>query len=271
MKDRLVLWEGPSQIDGGPIVVVAARRVTGEQNSKLGDVVQTWIMRADRAPAEARQRGQDVSICGDCPLKGNPDEPQTRACYVHLGQLGNLWRRYRSGIPYLASDQQLEAMMAGRVVRLGSYGDPVAVPIEVWQAIRSIAKATIGYTHLWRRPEAEPYRSFLMASVDSESEGVTARWAGWRTFRTRPRTSEWVPPIEPPAKGEIVCPASQEGGYRSTCEKCQLCDGTRGPWDIRRNIVIMAHGSHKAYRRLRVLREDLPHDDPHRDPRALRP
>lgn len=60
---------------------------------------------------------------------------------------------------------------------------------------------------------------------------------GWRTFRTRLQT-------EPARPDEIVCPASDEAGHRTTCEACNLCTG--GARGAARSIVIQAHGQRTA-------------------------
>ena len=45
-----IIYEGPSLIDGGPIVVVA---IVSKRNRKTGDMLQTYIQRADVPPVEA--------------------------------------------------------------------------------------------------------------------------------------------------------------------------------------------------------------------------
>ena len=62
------LWRGPSRIDGAPIVVLMSG-LQKSDNGKTGNMVQTYILRADMEPTEALARGLDVSICGDCPHK----------------------------------------------------------------------------------------------------------------------------------------------------------------------------------------------------------
>lgn len=55
----IVLYEGPSAIDGQPIVVVATLKTS---NPKTGDMVQTWILRADLSPTVAINEGADRSV-----------------------------------------------------------------------------------------------------------------------------------------------------------------------------------------------------------------
>jgi hypothetical protein len=62
-----IIYRGPSLYDGAPIVVVATFT---KSNSKTGGVVQTYILRDDVDPRDASKGGQDVSICGSCPHRG---------------------------------------------------------------------------------------------------------------------------------------------------------------------------------------------------------
>lgn len=250
---RLVVWEGPSELDGAPIVVIATWPQTlAQANEKTGRIVQTWIVRRDIRPAEAWRTGEDVSICGDCALRGDPSKLNTRSCYVHLGQVGNLWDAYIQGpVDYAYSDAHIAQFVKDRVVRLGAYGDPAAVPANVWRTLIGPARAHIGYTHQWRHRVARPLRNLVMASVDSPEEREEAMELGWRTFRTRLRS--FGRPRESVGLGEIVCPA-EEGNRRTTCLKCRLCDGVHS-WvkggDFRRDITIEAHGHPVAYKRMR--------------------
>jgi hypothetical protein len=61
--------------------------------------------------------------------------------------------------------------------------------------------------------------------------------------------------------GEIACPASDEAGKRTTCEKCKLCNGadTRNSkgyqlYDNRKSISIIVHGAVASVHALRVIR-----------------
>ena len=152
-----VLYDGPSELDGSRIVVVLT---TSSDNRKTGNMAQTWILRADRDPVSAIQTGADVSICGQCPHRGL--NGAVRTCYVNVGQAPlAVYRAWQHGsysgfapLPHLHG------------VRLGSYGDPAAVPVSVWQ---QLLKATqplkkTGYTHQWHRPEFAALRSLCMAS-----------------------------------------------------------------------------------------------------------
>ena len=59
-----VMYQGPSVLDGQPIVVVATMSTS---NIKTGQMIQTWILRDNINPVEASKAGDDSSICGNCP------------------------------------------------------------------------------------------------------------------------------------------------------------------------------------------------------------
>lgn len=253
-----ILWEGPSELDGQPVVVIATGiKPRGKYASvKTGDVIQTWIIRGDLGPHDAAVAGADVSVCGDCKLRRDT-QTGSRGCYVNLGPRGPLemiFSAYRAGSYARLADVEWSEYFTSRKVRLGSYGDPAAVPIVVWWSIVAHVRAWFGYTHAWRLCHPG-FRELVMASCDTPEEQKTARLFGWRTFRTRLANERLL-------EHEIACPASEEMGKRSTCEKCGLCDGRRGEHDRRRDIAIFAHGwspSVRGYiaarRRLAVLQD----------------
>jgi len=222
-----VFYRGPSLIDGAPIVGVA---VYSDRNSKTGRVLQTYIIRADMNPLDASKTGADVSICGTCPLRGTPTEDPARKqatgrrCYVNLGQ-GPL-AVYRALERGRYPDVDPAAIGAGRMVRVGSYGDPAAIPGEVWDAMLSQATTWTAYTH------QKPWRpDIAMQSADTLDE-AQAHWrAGRRTFRVLTGLADLDP------VNEALCPASKEAGRRVQCAACKLCKGSaRG-----KSIAIVEH------------------------------
>lgn len=218
--DSGIIYRGPSLYDGAPIVVVA---VWSKRNRKTGGMIQTYILREDIDPRDASKTGADVSICGTCPHRGEAtDDPvrkiaKGRTCYVILGQ-GPLavWKSYHRGIyPDAQRAQDRAAIGAGRVVRIGTYGDPAAVPDHVWQDLLQDAQSWTAYTHSsgWRPDLA-------MQSADTFAEALAAWNKGHRTFRV----VDSVDDIDPAR--EVLCPASKEAGQRTTCAACKLCGGT---------------------------------------------
>lgn len=226
-----ILYRGPSQLTGEPIALVA---LASSLNEKTGDVVQTYILLdTDERPTHALRSGHDDAICGDC--KHRP--VHAGSCYVVVRQgATKVWQQLRGGWypdarPYL---NELGYVVGGRIVRMGTYGDPAAVPIEVWRTVLSQAKGWIGYTHQWHMEVAQPLRMYCMASVDTATEKAAANARGWRTFRVRLDTDSLL-------EREAICPASDEGGHKLQCTGCGVCDGALS--GRRGNVAIIVHGA----------------------------
>lgn len=204
MKPKgLILWEGPSRLDGAPLVAIATLRTA---NKKTGPMVQVWFLRSDIDPVSAVRDGLDRSICGACPLRGS-DGFKARACYVNVGQAPlKIWKTFkRGGYPK-------GRIPPGSLVRLGAYGDPGAVPIRVIRSILRDSAAHTGYTHLWRtRPGL---RGLVQASVETLGEALEAWNMGWSTFRLTDG-----PPLG--LVGEKACPSARG----ISCARCKACSG----------------------------------------------
>lgn len=235
-----ILYRGPSMLDGAPILAIGTYRETAT-NRKTGAMVQTWIIRADVDPIQAIASGADVSVCGQCPARG-PTASETigapgiyreRSCCPNVGQAPlAVFRAAVRGSYRLLGHDDTARIGEGRMVRLGSYGDPAAVPFEVWRALLSRSIGHTGYSHQWRNPIAAPLRQWCMASVDTVEEMREARAAGWRTFRARVAG-------DPIAESEHACPAAIESGARLQCVDCRACGGA----DVRRGSpTIIVHG-----------------------------
>lgn len=234
-----VAWRGQSRFTGDQIVIVITQ---GSTNSKTGDMDQSWIILQDVHPFYATRTGADAGICSTC--RHRSDGAGHRSCYVTVqhGPAG-IWRALQEGrYPDLGLAAQRERLR-GRNLRFGAYGDPTAAPFWIWCELASMVHGWTGYTHFWSDCSPE-FKRLLMASVDTEQEAAAAQALGWRTFRVR--QSQLLP-------GEIVCPASEEAGHRTTCERCRLCGGTavqsdgtrgRGP-----NIAIYPHGPKTTFYR----------------------
>lgn len=225
-----VFYDGPSQIDGSPILGIAILR---SANVKTGDMVQTFIVRADMPPLDAIASGADEAICGDCPHRGT-------SCYVDVAKsVSAVFYAWLRGVYPTISPRALGRLLRGRRVRIGAYGDPAAIPARAWRDVIACADGHTGYTHQWRQPFAQGLRGIVMASADSASDRDVARAMGWRTFRVR--TAD-----EAIGTREFACPASDEAGKRKQCIDCLACDGAaRGP--AQASPVIIVHGA-KALR-----------------------
>jgi hypothetical protein len=222
----VVLYEGPSLIDGKPIVVIANGFQKKGKNGKIGDMLQCWILRSDIAPLDASSCGDDYSICGSCVNR------HFRSCYVNLAHgPSHVYDAYKRG-RYNEYNGDILELFRDKQVRLGAYGDPASTPFHIWESICSVAYRTTGYTHSWRTCEPA-LKEFCMASVDTIREKNTAVARGWRTFRVRLEEEEVK-------SDEIMCPASKEAGVKSDCSKCNGCNGLSSK--MKKNVSIIVHG-----------------------------
>lgn len=235
-----VAWQGVSEIDGvSPVVCIVT---TGSRNRKTGDMVQTWILRADMPPTAAVRSGADSAICGDCVFRGD-GAGKGRACYVVVPQAPlMIWRAFERGAYPAIPLRQVGRRLAGQRVRLGAYGDPAALPRDVVEALVRDAAGWVGYTHQWRQGPAW-LAEYCMASVSSTLERDAARAMGYRAFLALPVGSDAgaVP-------GAVRCPATQDGPRKRSCVECMACAGTRrGTVAGAVDIALVAHGSGAGY------------------------
>lgn len=227
MKKGFVMYEGPSMIDGAPIVAILTMKT---KNVKTGDMAQLWILRSDVEPHKATKTGQDASICGDCPHRHHTGG----ACYVTTFQAPlSVYRAYKRGA-YATTFTPTDLYMAlqGRMVRFGAYGDPAAVPFDMVKHLADYAAGHTGYTHQWARDDFDVrWLSLVMASADSEADAAYLQARGVRYFR--------VSTTDQTNRREVVCLSESKG---MSCADCLLCDGgTKG-----QSVVIPVHGSRAA-------------------------
>ncbi|QGJ88368.1 hypothetical protein SEA_DREAMTEAM1_92 [Mycobacterium phage DreamTeam1] len=238
--ERMLIWEGKSELTGDEIIVLATgvpkassrpNRAVKSGNVKTGDMIQIHILVKGTNPTEAIKLGLDVAICGTCPFKSKASGGNG-GCYTHK----NLRRGFAQTSTYKAhmsngsAPFRLEAF-EGQRVRFGAYGDPAAVPFEVWEAIAGVAKGVTGYTHQWRYADPR-FAKVTRASADSPADRQDARAKGYNTFRVRTSKEGRLP-------GEIICPASKEAGMKTQCATCMLCGGTDN--NRTKDVVIIQH------------------------------
>ena len=218
----VVLYEGPSELDGKPIVVVATFI---SSNDKTGNMVQTWIIRSDMKPLEVIATKQDGSICGNCPHK----QSIGGACYVNVGQApAAVYRSFIKGIYPQFNLADHGHLFAGRKVRLGAYGDPAAAPFNVMEQVTKLCVSHTGYTHQVAHKGFDTrFASLCMVSADSPKQAIKYQNLGYKTFRVAMAGDSL-------ADDELECLADSEG---LQCIDCGLCDGSK------RNIAITVHGS----------------------------
>ena len=251
-----VIYRGPSMIDGKPIVVVATGFRNKSKNSKTGTMIQTWILCDDQTPVQAIHNGNDESVCGDCKRRGTlvdgsdkgfATKNKGRSCYVTIYQgPQNVYKSSKRGIyPVIPANYLSNGLFYNRDIRIGTYGDPAAVPVYIWKRILVKARSNTGYTHQWKKAPLE-FRDFLMASVDNVDEVFEARALGYRTFRIIDDNEAFL-------KNEIGCPASKEMGSKTTCSACKGCGGTGSKAKV--GFAIMDHGPIVRMQRMHANRK----------------
>lgn len=211
-------------INGEEILGIITGLTNPSNNPKTGPMAQLWILHKDEAPHLAVKSGKDESVCGDCPARG-------KWCYVQTFQgPRSVWAAWQRG-SYPEYDPEV---LRGVALRLGAYGDPAALPVEVLTRITAGVDMYTGYTHAWRYCDARIKR-FCMASCDSADDSIEAVQSGWRTFRVTKEAGDRS------LHKDVTCPASDEAGHKLRCIDCGACDGHRR--GLKSNIVIAAHGN----------------------------
>lgn len=189
----------------------------------------------------ALRSGDDESICGSCPHRPLLAAAAGAApCYVNVGRAPlAVWQAYKRGRYERAPLAVVAQALAGKRLRLGTYGDPAAAPVYVWRAIVALVAGHAGYSHQWQAPwfDHAAWAGLVMASADSVEEAALANVYGMRVFRVSIGLD-----VQP---GEISCPASEEAGRRTTCANCLLCGGTS---KRAKDIVIADHAVGHARR-----------------------
>lgn len=269
-KNALGIYNGPSQLDGTPIVVIAVGGNTTSGNGKTGDMIQVYILRLDMPPFDAAELGFDDAICGGCTLRpilakalAKATGAKVSACYVDKIRGPNgIWKSFTAGNIATVTPAEARRRYDGLTtcdtptndkgqgharsrcrredhgnkplgIRHGAYGDPASVPIEVWDALLGKGKHT-SYTHQWETAPSELMK-ISMASIDSQTwPDVNAAVDKAKAMGLR-----WyrvLKPGEAKRDDERMCP---EASGRTNCAKCGLCNGDNG---TKFGIVIPAIG-----------------------------
>jgi len=236
IPNGVIIYEGPSLIDGKPIVVIA-NSLKVNKNRKTGNMIQTWILRTDIHPNDALKTGDDYSVCGNCIHRGEYDKKtdtvKKRTCYVNLRKDGvySIYHAYKRG-SYPVCEFKHMQLFKDRHVRIGSYGDPAAVPMYVWDILTDNCKDYTGYTHQWNWCNSG-LSKYCMASVETVCGYEIAKDMGWRTVRLIQNENE------DRSKNEIKCPAQLNENVH--CDKCTFCDGVGLAID-RKDVTVVFHG-----------------------------
>jgi hypothetical protein len=235
MKRVVFINEGVLQVVR--LGVTSNAKIMSSNKEKM---VQTYAFDLDQVSSAIDPKsnlreffGKADKNCLDCPMR------DYGKCYTHkftqargfLSMLKSIVKEFGSidQVPEYSEQIFNDAveMCRGRFVRFGTYGEPVLHGIDLVKAMVSVAKSHTGYTHQWMRlPEFAP---FFMASVHSVRGEEIAREMGYRSFMSADTKPE----------GLVGCPASKEGGFKSSCDKCGLCSGTDGKG--KKSVFILNH------------------------------
>lgn len=228
MDNGWVFYDGPSMLNGQPIVSIVSGIRTPSSNADTGPMAQTWILHQASKPHIAVKTGDDASICGNCKLRG-------KECYVVTFQGPRaIYDEWVKGKYKPNPSKALLKLASARPVRLGSYGDPAAVPYSVWERLIDCFPRHTGYTHQWRG--FERFQKICQASCDNLMDFEEAKSRGWRTFTIVPKE------IEPEGLG-MHC--TKDAFKWKRCIDCLVCDGqTADAWihvHGRRNMISGFH------------------------------
>ena len=202
------------------VVVTATGGRRRSVNKKTGNMIQIQAAPTAVDPVTAGNSGHQKLVCFDCPIQA--------LCYVNKGHAPlAVWQATQGAEPI--SPAAWDGWAGDKPVRLGSWGDPAAMPVDVLQTVTG--GRWTGYTHQWRkRPDLV---ELCMASVETLEQREEATALGWRTFR----------PIlegQAPDTGEILCPYVSHGVQ---CADCMLCNGRRSQ---AKDIVVPIHGTYQT-------------------------
>lgn len=209
------------------------------ENTKIGIfslVIQTYHISEE----QLSDFSNDQLNCLDCPYSYNMNEGKSGGCYTHKGLQGvgikSMVRRLsKLNIDPFDSTSfnsyiQKIAKFPIQLCRLGAYGEPCLLPLNVIEALIKTSKTHTGYTHQWNKEEYKDYSKYLMASTHNSFETSIANDMGFRAFESNKVKEKTV----------AICPASKEfKGNKKTCVECAACCGTVS--SKKSNIFIYKH------------------------------
>ena len=248
----LQLYKGASTMpgQGRSGAQVMALLTLNSENAKLGREFQTWHLRADMHPTDARRGGAgDGPICGEgkrgCPFRAQAGQ-KLGACYPDGRGLVSLWSSYKRGnypdVRAMAADimpgtwpeaRKLETALnvLGTLpdgIRLGAYGDPAAMPFEIAEQMTNISLGHTGYTHQASRKFFDKrFLTLCQVSADTPKQALKFQAMGAKTFRVALEGDALM-------DNEIECLSDSKN---INCLDCGLCNG------IKQNIAITVHGT----------------------------
>ena len=258
-----VLWRGVSALDNK--TAIAAVLVLDSTNRKMTtaeapSVAQLYIILDNVHPVEGVKTGQDAAICGSCPHRylfdatGEAVEG-SRTCYVGMHSVAAVYKATSSKPLTPISD--ISDGLSKSMLRIGAYGDPLALPFDLVDELCNIAgrnsrtlsrspRRWTGYTHAWRREDLDPrWSRYVMASCDTVEDVRTASALGWRCFYVANATGD-APVLsvsEDLKLRRCLSDSSVKGASLTPCSLCRLCYGKEGDEDQALSVFIERHGN----------------------------
>jgi hypothetical protein len=213
-----VLWKGKSPLTGDNIVALVA---WDSSNAKTGNMAQVYILVEDMHPVEAVKAGEDLAVCGYCPMRGDKTG-ENRSCYVVLGHgPSQVYKKYLKQEKQVSPEE-----FKGHKIRWGAYGDPAFLPEQLVKECNKHSRGWTGYTHQYKYPFAKWTKGVFMASVETEKQEKALLREGWGTFRAGL--------MDGSDKGSALLCLNESKGV--TCQECGICDGRK------KAIFIPSHG-----------------------------
>lgn len=212
----------------GDIIHVLKTKLSENTKLGIGLTVHTYHWSVDQVTRGVFN--DDAHNCMDCPYSYNQNGGKSGGCYTHDGPQGQglrsmlkrLNRLYGAGKIEQFDKQKFNAFITVSsaanplLTRLGVYGEPVTLPLNLIGKLVRVSKGHTGYTHQWNKDHALAYSKYLMASVHNKFEKLIAEARGFRAFQSSKEKDAKMP----------ACPASKEMGHKLTCIQCLACDGT---------------------------------------------
>src|SRR5262249_54537561 len=155
----VVLWEGKGPTSNAPLVVIATGLARPSTNPKTGPMVQVAVLRRDMEPTEAVATGADDAVCNGCELRpftvrqegeelGLKAGEKPSMCYVTSSHsLLGMYRAYRAGAYPKVKRRALEFVLAGKVTRMGMYGNFSNAPLWLVEDIAAYSDGWTLYEH----------------------------------------------------------------------------------------------------------------------------
>jgi hypothetical protein len=188
-------------------------------NRKTGEMIQTYLLDKETLTTEPKVFG---AKCAGCPMVSK--------CYVSNDKMSvrrtvkKLLNGEACSYKFSTLDEVLP-LLRGERVRLGTYGDPSALPLHDLQKICKTSDGWTGYTHFFREIDSD-YSLYLMASVESLEGELLAHSLGYLTFRVLLKEDENLEVT----KKSIQClnVENDKTLVSLQCVDCLICSGTKG-------------------------------------------